>query len=364
MNITFSKKPIVCFEDESVFKALAKMDKYKVKSLPVVDEKNKLKGVFSSSRILYDLKNPNEQTKVGAVKYKLTSIKSGEDEGKAISLMADSGFESIPIVEKDIVVGLISDYDILNKFKSTVLFKHMLATDLMVKGVLLDSEEPISKARELMNKNRTDSLAVYKKGTFFGVAIASKLITGFVGFPRIRQAGRGERTGFKVKNLSQPVESIVDKLIRPVGEFESLEMAITKMLRYNVGSLPVMKYNELLGVIRRIDIIKYLNQKLKSKDVLVNVSGKVDLEEAKSIINQIQTKVKAMGHIFKETQRINVYVKRSFVKNHFVVSISFDSPRHQFKREGTNLGKVVYDILESSEELFKKETNIKKSRKH
>jgi len=363
MKISFTRKPITCFEDESVFKVISKMERNNIKALPIIDKKNRLKGIFSTYRILYDLKNPDPSTKVTSIKHRAASIKEDQDEEEAIRLMAQTGLESIPVMSNGRVIGLISDYDIVNKFKYAPIFQHMLATDLMHKKISIKQNTSIAKAREIMKKNRIDTIPVYDGNSLIGIAVASKLIEKFIGVPRIRQSGKGDRVGNKLKRFSLPVKDLIDKSIKPINEVEPLTKAMSRLVKYNLSSLPVVEQGKVIGTLRRIDIIKFLNKKLTKKDINVNVSGKVDLDQAREIINMIRQRVKSLNYLFKETSEINIHVKKALIKHHYVITIRVDRPNHHFKREGMELFKIVHEMLDKIEDLLEKELKIKKSKR-
>ena len=364
MKIKFSRKPVVCYEDESVFKAISRMERNKVKALPVVDKKGRLKGIFSEYRILYQLKNPNEYTKVKSAMQSATSLEKDKDELQALNLMVQTGFETIPVVVKDKVVGIISDYDMLKKFKDSPLFKHMLVTDIMYKAVKVKHDDPISKARDLMKKNRVDSLPVYKRDDFIGVAVARRLLEKFLSIPITKEARKGERVGIKLKRFSAPVETLIERSIKPISDTDTLSEGLAKLLKYNLSSLPILKGSEVVGFLRRMDIMKLISNKLKSKDIFVNVSGKVSLEEARAIIEQVKDRIKKVNYLFKNTRRVDIYIKRPLIKHYFIAHMYLDNPRLQVKYEGKDLMKTIHDTMDKVEEILEKELRIKKSRKH
>ena len=79
----------------------------------------------------------------------------------------------------------------------------------------------------------------------------------------------GLLTRSRIERLIEEDESVKEKLVREVmiknvivaEPEDTLHDTINRMKRFKVGCLPVVKRNELIGIITETDIIKILKQK-------------------------------------------------------------------------------------------------------
>ena len=109
-------------EDVDVVHAFEKLMKYKISSLPVVEE-DKLIGIITASDVGHNLILDKYElgTSVGEIMVKSVVCVSPEDTlEKAIDVMknttSDSGIlNQLPVVEKGKLVGIISDGDIIKE---------------------------------------------------------------------------------------------------------------------------------------------------------------------------------------------------------------------------------------------------------
>jgi len=108
--------PIVCSKDITVSSALNLMDKKRVGSLLVVEDK-KLLGIFTEKDILKKIvmqkRNP-DSTKVSEVmSTKLITIPPDEDIFDAAKIMLEKDIRRLPVVDKNNLLGLVTEKDLL-----------------------------------------------------------------------------------------------------------------------------------------------------------------------------------------------------------------------------------------------------------
>lgn len=103
-------------EDEPVTAAARLMKQHNFGSLPVRDEKGKLKGILTDRDIVIRCvaadENPGD-VKIGEVMSRnLVTIPSSEDADKAAKFMAKAQVRRIPVTDNGILVGIVALGDI------------------------------------------------------------------------------------------------------------------------------------------------------------------------------------------------------------------------------------------------------------
>lgn len=101
----------------SIFDTVKYMDQFNIGALPVLDEENKLKGIFSERDLLrrciiqeVDLKN----TKVDDIMTrKVIVIESGDTPEYCMQILKQENIRHIPVIEDNILIGIISMRDLL-----------------------------------------------------------------------------------------------------------------------------------------------------------------------------------------------------------------------------------------------------------
>ncbi len=134
-----------------------------------------------------------------------------------VSLLAkifkEEHISGVPVVEKDKVVGVVSETDLLKLFKTPEL-----SGDLWLPSPLEIIEIPIRNIVRLeMIKKALEDMK------------------------------------------SKPVRDIMKKTVRSISPEDSLEEASGRMVRYKVNRLPVIENGKLVGIVARSDILRGLS---------------------------------------------------------------------------------------------------------
>ncbi len=124
-----TKNVITAKKDEGVVEAFEKMLKYKISSLPVIDDENKVIGIVTTTDIGYNLIRDKYtlETTIGDVMTKdVITIYEDADILEAIKKMDINGkkdeiINQLPVVDKNNkLVGIISDGDIIRTLSKII----------------------------------------------------------------------------------------------------------------------------------------------------------------------------------------------------------------------------------------------------
>ena len=178
VRLLITENPKTIKHTESIQDALIKMHEDNVGSLPIMDGKkvvgvvterdftNLLSGYYTNERVSdYMTKDPI----VGTV---------GMELGDVAKVMIRNGFRRLPIVQKDVLLGVVSTIDLVSAFshypKTEIL--EWKASKLMNPPITIPPDSTLSDAAELMRKKSLGGLAVVKNNKFIGVITERDLL--------------------------------------------------------------------------------------------------------------------------------------------------------------------------------------------
>jgi CBS domain-containing protein/ribosome-associated translation inhibitor RaiA len=314
-----TKKVISCSKNDTLYDAIAKIKKDKIEYIPIVDKK-KLIGMVSYLRILYDVKKPSQNSKLTKLMFKPFTVNSDTSVKEALMKVVDTGIDLIPVIEEDNMIGVVSDYDILQAFKRHKLLSKIKVKDLMRRPITIYEDDTIAKARSLMRNNRIDVLPIINKSrTFLGFASALDLINRFMSFPTEKQKGKGERIGKMIPKLSLPVKAILRKDIDTVTPNMKVSDALNCMFKWGIKSIPVIAGNKVQGILVRMNMLKFLRNRFAKKGIPINITGNLTREEFSELRDITEYNVKKFLYFVSDIKELKVVVQKSEGKKHYEI---------------------------------------------
>ncbi len=167
--------------DSSIEDALKIMKEKNIGSLPVLDKDERVSGIVTEQDFMQTVAG----IKIGAsiADYMSTNVMTigpDADIGTAGKLMIDNGFRRIPVVKNDILLGIVTAFDILRFLGSgEALTKGATGIDdalivpiktLVTRDVVwTTSDRDIGDAAEMMAENRVGSLPIIDDGVLTGM---------------------------------------------------------------------------------------------------------------------------------------------------------------------------------------------------
>ncbi|MDI6643296.1 MAG: CBS domain-containing protein [Candidatus Hodarchaeaceae archaeon] len=240
-----------------VTRARAIMRSTGLRTLPVIDG-GKLEGIITPREIM-QITSTRSNIPVAGLMFPSRLVATPSTELVELARqMVDQEISDVPVVQSHsdrTVVGLVRLDDILKRIAGKVP-PRILVGDVMTKGVVtcLEDDE-IPSIWDIMEKNRYSGLPVvrYDKvkraNKVIGVITRSDILRS--GATRLsEEAAKGRfKAPPRVRSLMR-TPAIVVSPQTPVAE------AIELMIKRNIGRLPVVDKDNLVGIISRSDIIK------------------------------------------------------------------------------------------------------------
>jgi CBS domain-containing protein len=259
-----SEDLITVDKDQNLSDALKLLRKHNVSRLPVINNKE-LVGIISERDIANKLGSskyesmPASRLHISSVMVKdvLTVPQTMQLEDVA-KLMLDNGIGSVPVMEDDKMVGIVSKADFVT-LATGIAFDKITVREIMSKGVTsVSSGERLVHARRLMLEAHVGRLPVIDEDKLVGMITSKDLMRAFIDF-RKKVPEKYQKSQIK--------EVLVEDIMSNNPIFVSKDISITEvskiMIETGYNGLPVVEDNEVIGIITQTDILKLI-EKLES----------------------------------------------------------------------------------------------------
>jgi acetoin utilization protein AcuB len=132
--------------------------------------------------------------------------------------------------------------------------KQIQVADWMTEGVLaVETFDSISIARQLMAKHRINQLPVLDNDVLVGIVTDRDLRDAY---PTSMMIDRGKEIDEFADTVT--VEEVMSHDVFTVRPDTPLKKAVSLLRRHRIGSLPVIKDRDLVGIITRSDILDFV----------------------------------------------------------------------------------------------------------
>ena len=153
--------------------------------------------------------------------------------------------------------------------------KQIRVADWMTESVLaVETFDSISIARQLMAKHRINQLPVLDNDVLVGIVTDRDVRDAY---PTSMMIDRGEAIDRFADSVT--VEEVMSHDVFTVQPDTSLKKAVGLLRRHRIGSLPVVRNKNLVGIITRSDILDFVLSGLDAK-LPVNTNKKTKRTKA------------------------------------------------------------------------------------
>ena len=124
------------------------------------------------------IRHPTKRRKKLSMRRKIVKVSPFEPVSSLTYMMVKEDIGAVIVIEKDLPVGIITEKDILERVVTLEkdIYK-TLAKDVMSKPVIsIEVNSPISRALELMKKNKIRRLVVMDKESLVGLVTERRLL--------------------------------------------------------------------------------------------------------------------------------------------------------------------------------------------
>jgi CBS domain-containing protein len=229
------------------------MKKHSITKIPVTEEK-KFFGLVTDNVIAYKLGSIRKRgitasrLHASSVTEKEVPVISPEEDVKNIlKSVGEPGPTMLPVVEKEKLVGVVTKADLL----SLVTNKNQLHSIMQKKVHTVSLEDRVIHARRIMITNNVARLPVLDEKKVIGIISDVEIALAFASLKKSFSLG---------KQKHQLDELLVKDVMRTPVVLSNPSMSIYDaaqlMLKQNVGALPLLENEKLVGMVTRTDLLK------------------------------------------------------------------------------------------------------------
>ena len=249
-----SKNVATISPDETVVSAARMMSERKISCLAVMDKGN-VAGILTETDILKRVASNGKhfyQTRLDRImSYPVESIPPDISVLRASEIMAEKRIRRLPVVEKDKLVGIVTQTDLVRSLTSYGLWKDI--SEVMNHNIaLIQADASVAEAAKVMTAQKTSCIVAIDGDDAAGVLTEKDMLRRVVALKR----DPARITMREV--MSSPVISIPANC--------SVFSAGKMMEEMNVRRLAVMENRRLCGVVTQTDIFMAIRDKLQTEE--------------------------------------------------------------------------------------------------
>lgn len=248
-----SKEIISVDKDVDLKHVLDLMKKHNITKIPVLEDK-KIIGVVTDNIIAYKLgsirKRAISTSRLHASSVTEKNIVKTTPNTKIkeiLKTVGDPGPTMLLIVDKDKLIGVLTKADILPLVDS----KKTLKSIMQKKVLSVSPDDRVIHARRVMIDENIARLPVVDQGVLVGIISDIEIAFAFAKLKRSFSLGRQKH---------QLDELLVKSVMKPhiiwTTPSVSASEAAKIMIKHNIGALPVMEHDSIVGIVSRTDLIK------------------------------------------------------------------------------------------------------------
>jgi CBS domain-containing protein len=229
------------------------MKKHEITKIPVVEEK-KLIGIITDNMIAFKLGSirsrgvPASRLHASSVTDKEINAVSPDTDIEAIlKKVGEPGPTMLPVVENEKLVGVVTKADLLPLVDCNKKLKEIMQEKLHT----ISPDERVIHARRMMIDENVARLPVIDQGKLVGIISDTEITFALAGVKRSIPLGRQKHA------LD---ELLVREVMKTPAIWTDPGMTVSEatkvMIKNNVGALPLIENNKIIGIITRTDLIK------------------------------------------------------------------------------------------------------------
>lgn len=255
MNVedVMTKKVISVDKDVSLKRVLDLMKKHDITKIPVVEEKQ-LVGIITDNLIAYKLGSIRKRTvsasrlHASSVTEKTFEVVTPKTDLKTIfKKVGEPGPTMLLVVDKGKLVGVLTKADLLPLVSS----KELVGTLVRRQVHFVSPEDRIVHARRVMIDNDVARLPVVYQGRLLGMISDQEIAFAFASLKKSITLGRQKR------HLDELlVKEVMKTPVVWIPPSMSAVDAAKVMMKLNIGALPILQNESLVGIVTRTDLLK------------------------------------------------------------------------------------------------------------
>ncbi|MFB6193299.1 MAG: CBS domain-containing protein [Candidatus Nanohaloarchaea archaeon] len=363
--------PVTVSPDMAVSKIKTRMEENDLRAVPVVDEKDNLKGAVGYRDIIRHIQFNPQKTKADKVMHEPPGFDEEDSLVDLAELRINSGRKMLVLEEGGKLAGKIDDTEFREAFAEAEELDDTNTRTIGSNEVIrVFEEDSIEEARHKMLDNNISRLPVLdNNGNLTGMVDSTDILRTIVPKESPSPGGTSGPTGEetkiaggnqKLKMTDIDVSEIMDRTpLTHEGHMEGLE-AVELMNDHETSQIIVTDDDYPVSIIAVKDFIDYVADFTTRDTILVQITG-LEVDEEKAMVhNQIEKQFRgSIGRKVDRPESLNVRVKKSDKdgKKHryeFTLKLDCEYGMITSEEEGWEMRDVLDRALESIDVQLRK----------
>ncbi|KAF5089194.1 CBS domain-containing protein [Methanobacterium aggregans] len=194
------------------------------------------------------------------------TVKPGDDIRDAVEIMIKHDISSIPVVDDDGLVGLVTKTDIMNFYSEKFQGKWKVSKLMTPEVITVNENHSIAHVIGVMEENNIGKVVVIRDNEPVGIITPENISFAHVEDPEtgmkvekiyfLRNSEDGKsKKNFRMVSMLTAGDIMKNHLIK-ISEDEDAAKAADIMAKEDIGGVPVVNGDILTGIITKTDIIR------------------------------------------------------------------------------------------------------------
>ncbi len=247
-----TKNPVFLRDTDFMTHARSVIRDKNKRTLPILDNKNRVIGVLNEKDIL-NIYSTKSNVTVEGFASEFPGIYPDMDIMHAAKLMIDAGMGRVPVLvsgQEKTLAGILSIVDVFRNISINKIPEKKIGEIMTTNVKTCSPKDSIAKVWLNMIESGISGYPVIKGEELLGMITRRNIIRA--GYARIeKESEHGTKS-----TMSPPVEKIMSKPAYTLSPETSLKDAIQAFIKLDVGRFSVVNDGKLVGIVDRNDIIK------------------------------------------------------------------------------------------------------------
>jgi CBS domain-containing protein len=269
-----NEEVILVEENEQVSHARNLMLKHGYSRILVVDQEGKPVGILTEKDLIRKMRANGPQWKRRpidkiSIRRVMTShpvtITPFRELREAVELMIKNNISSLPVVDDDEVVGIITKSDLMDFYSQKFANKWKVSQLMTSEVVTVNENHSIGHVISIMEDQEIGKLVVMRDNEPVGIITSGNISFANVEDPEtgvsiekiafLRKVEGQEKRNVREVAMVTAGDIMTNDLIK-IGPDEDAANAANIMIKNDVSGIPVVSDDELVGIITKTDIIR------------------------------------------------------------------------------------------------------------
>lgn len=266
--------------DDLVDAAIALMEEHDIHHLPVVGESGSVVGIVSDRDVLAgagwlstrERIDAHDGSVVGPRKISemmsapVQTLSPDDPVEKGAQLLFRERFGAIPLVADDVLVGIVSESDVLKCYlddrpvppAGTAWRFRKVSEEMAANLFSLRPNDGLHVASRLLRDKHVRHIPVAVEGRLLGIVSDRDIRKAVFREEVERRQDDGDADTQRRRPWKTTLREVMTSDVETVGLAATVAEAADRMVQRNIGALPVLEDRELVGIISETDLLRNL----------------------------------------------------------------------------------------------------------